>query len=157
MDQSNIPSWLTGFKPAGVTDANGKPIKVTRNRGKSPDPASRKLPTSQTIQTTVMSAANYTAFTLALEGAQPYGAHNLVHMWFDGTMSNVPTAPADPMVLDASSRTRPHLVDLAAVAHGSESSVTGADAILDPWPEQVSAVLSISGGSHPYTYDRSQL
>ena len=52
----------------------------------------------QTIQTTaVMQATDYRTFTLALEGAQPYGAHNLVHMWFNRRMSNVPIAPADPM------------------------------------------------------------
>src|SRR5216684_3917311 len=29
MDAKSIPSWMTSFKPAGVTDANGKPIPVT--------------------------------------------------------------------------------------------------------------------------------
>lgn len=66
MDQSNIPSWLAGFKPAGVSDANGKPIKVTRNPGQVAGSGFSELPSSQTIQTTVMNAANYTVFTLAL-------------------------------------------------------------------------------------------
>jgi hypothetical protein len=35
--------------------------------------------------------------------------------------------------------------------------VSGADAVLDPWPEHVNDVLSIAAGSHPYSHDRTQL
>ncbi len=72
MDQSHIPDWMTGFKPKGVTDANGKPIVVTRRPGTNPQAPT--LPTSHTIRTTVMNHTVYTPFTLALEGAQPFGA-----------------------------------------------------------------------------------
>jgi tyrosinase len=155
MDQNNIPAWMTTFKPTGVTDANGRPIRVVRNPGTNPQ--ARALPTTQTIQTTVTSQTTYTPFTLALEGAQPFGAHNLVHVWFNGTMSNVPTAPADPMFWM-------HHAELDRIwwiwqqTHaGQNPTVTGADAVLDPWPEQVTDVLSVAAGSHQYNYDKAQL
>jgi tyrosinase len=151
MDQTSIPRWMVNFKPTGVTDANGRAIRVTRNPGHAP------LPTSQTIQRTVMSVTDYWYFTLALEGFYPYGAHNLVHNWFNGTMTNVPRAPADPMFWM-------HHAEIDRLwwiwqrSHpGQEPNLRGADAVLDPWPEQVSDVLRIDKGSHPYSYDRAQL
>ncbi len=157
MDQSSIPDWMTNFKPKGVTDANGRPIVVTRRPGTSPDPRARTLPTSHTIRTTVINHTVYTPFTLALEGAQPFGAHNLVHDWFNGTMTNVPKSPADPMFWM-------HHAEIDRIwwlwqqSHPTQNPhVSGADAVLDPWPEHVSDVRSIEAGSHPYSYDRTQL
>src|SRR5216684_2950664 len=31
MDASDLPSWMISFKPTGVVDANGNPIRVTRS------------------------------------------------------------------------------------------------------------------------------
>lgn len=157
MDQKSIPAWLTSFKPKGVTDANGHPIPVRRNPGTSPNPAARTLPTSQTIQTTVMNRTTYTPFTLALEGAQPFGAHNLVHVWFNGTMSNVPTAPADPMFWMHHAEIDRLWWIWQQTHTGQNPTVSGADAALDPWPEHVTDVLNIATGNHPYRYDRTQL
>jgi tyrosinase len=156
-NQSAIPDWIAGFKPTGVIGANGKPVKLTRNPGKSSDPNARQLPTSQTIQATILSAPDYTTFTLALEGAQPYGGHNLVHMWVNGTMSNVPTAPADPLFWMLHAEVD-RLWSIWQQSHaGQNPGVTGADAILDPWPEQVGDVLTTGGANHPYAYDSMQL
>ena len=77
MDQTDIPAWMQNFKPSGVTDANGNSIPVTRDSGG--DPSAPNLPTTSQILTTVMNQNNYRSFTLALEGARPFGAHNLVH------------------------------------------------------------------------------
>lgn len=157
MDQSAIPGWMTNFTPTGVTDENGNPIPVRRRPGTAPRAVDRKLPTTQTIQTTVMQATVYRTFTLALEGAQPYGAHNLVHMWFNGTMSNVPIAPADPMFWMHHAEID-RIWSIWAQSHpGQVPNLSGADAVLDPWPENVSDVLNINTGSHPYTYDAMQL
>jgi len=157
MDQTSIPKWMVNFKPTGVTDANGRPIRVRRDPGHAPRPIDRKLPTSQTIQTTVMSATHYRTFTLALEGANPYGAHNLVHMWVNGTMSIVPISPADPLFWMHHAEID-RLWWIWQQSHpGQNPNLSGADAVLDPWPEQVSDVLRIDTGSHPYSYDRAQL
>jgi tyrosinase len=157
VDQTAIPAWMNTFTPPGVTDANGKPIPVQRKPGTSPDPRNRKLPTAQTIQTTVMQATDYLTFTHALEGAQPYGGHNLVHMWFNGTMSRVPVAPADPMFwMNHAEIDR--IWWIWQQSHPDEApSLTGADTVLDPWPETASDVGRIDAGAHPYTYDLARL
>jgi tyrosinase len=153
MDANSIPSWMTSFKPAGVTDANGNPIPVTRAPGT--DPQTPNLPTSQTIQTTVMNKQDYHSFTLALEGAKPYGAHNLVHMWLHGTMSNVPAAPADPMFWMHHAEIDRIWAIWAKANPGQIPSLSGASAILDPWPETVPEMLDTTGvPEYPYTYDR---
>lgn len=155
MDQSALPAWMTSFKPKGVVDENGNPIPITRAPGTNP--SAHALPTANTIQTTVMNQSNYRSFTLALEGANPRGAHNLVHMWFNGTMSNVPTAPADPMFW----MNHAEIDRIWAIwtnAHPGQAPIlSGADAVLDPWPEQVTDVLTTQVGTYSYSYDQMSL
>jgi tyrosinase len=156
MDATDIPAWMVSFTPDGVTDANGNAIPVTRAPGT--DPNTPDLPTMQTIQDTVMSNNDYQTFTLALEGAQPYGAHNLVHMWFNGTMSNVPTAPADPMFWMHHAEIDRIWTVWAKANPGQVPNLTGTAAILDPWPEKVSDVLDTTQvPEYPYTYNRTTL
>src|SRR5579859_6351808 len=152
MDANSIPAWMTSFKPAGVTDASGNPIRITRAPGTDPD--TPDLPTLQTIQSTVMNRNDYRSFTLALEGAKPYGAHNLVHMWMNGTMSDVPVAPADPMFWMHHAEID-RIWAIWAQAHpGQVPTLSGASAVLDPWPETVSEVLdTTSVPEYPYAYD----
>jgi tyrosinase len=155
MDQSSLPSWMTAFKPSGVVDQNAKPIRITRAPGTNPQ--ARTLPTTSTVQNTIMNQTDYRSFTLALEGARPFGAHNLVHVWFNGTMSNVPVAPADPMFWMHHAEID-RLWAIWAKAHpGQEPVLSGADAILDPWPEQVSVVLTTQVGTYSYSYDQMTL
>jgi tyrosinase len=155
MDQSSIPTWMQSFTPSGVVDANGNPIAVTRDLGN--DPQNPNLPTLSTIQNTVMNQSAYRPFTLALEGAQPFGAHNLVHMWFHGTMSDVPIAPADPMFWMHHAEID-RIWTIWSQAHPSEQpQLTGADAILDPWPEHFTDVLTTQVSGYSYSYDRTVL
>lgn len=156
IDASSIPSWMVAFKPKGVVDVKGGPIPITRDPGGNRQ--ARNLPTSQAIQSTVMSQQDFHPFTLALEGARPYGAHNLVHMWFNGTMSNVPVAPADPMFWMHHAEID-RLWAIWALAHpGQVPNLSGASAILDPWPETVPEVLDTRHfPEYPYTYDRMTL
>lgn len=153
MDQSSLPSWMVAFKPAGVVDQNGDPIPITRAPGTNP--SAPTLPTTNTIQTTVISQSDYRSFTLALEGAKPFGAHNLVHVWFNGTMSNVPTAPADPMFWMHHAEIDRIWAIWANTHPGEVPTLSGADAVLDPWPEQVSDVLTTAVGA--YSYDQITL
>jgi tyrosinase len=152
MDQSSLPSWMTAFKPSGVIDDNGNPIRITRAPGTNP--SARTLPTTSTIQTTVMNRSDYRSFTLALEGANPRGgAHNLVHVWFNGTMSNVSVAPADPMFWMHHAEIDRIWAVWAKAHPGQVPNLSGADAILDPWPEQVTDVMDTKVGAHSYSYD----
>jgi len=155
MDQTGLPTWMVDFTPSGVIDENGKPVPITRAPGADPDTPS--LPTSETIQSTVMDQSDFRSFTLALEGAKPYGAHNLVHMWVNGTMSNVPVAPADPLFWMHHAEIDRLWALWASTHPGQVPALSGADAVLDPWPEQVSDVLTTQVGAWSYSYDQMTL
>jgi tyrosinase len=142
-----IPSWLEGFKPSGVVDANGRPIVITRNPGASPD--SPTLPTAQSIDE-VMVNTRFINFTLALEGARPFGAHNQVHDWVGGTMGQVPRSPADALFW-----LHHAFIDLLwhrwQLQHPDQHpGLTGSNAILDPWPEVIADVESIRAMGYDY-------
>jgi tyrosinase len=145
VDQKNIPAWLKSFKPPGV------------KRDPGGDPQAPSLPTKQQIETTVMNQTSYRAFTLALEGAKPFGAHNLVHVWFHGTMSVVPTAPSDPMFWIHHAEIDRIWSIWAAKHLGEKPSLSGAKAILDPWPERFDEVLDTKDGEYDYAYDSMTL
>lgn len=155
MDAGGIPAWMKSFKPSGVVNSAGKPIRITRDPGG--DPSAPKLPTSQTIQATVMAKTDYRSFTLALEGAQPFGAHNLVHVWFHGTMSVVPTAPADPMFWMHHAEIDRLWAIWSAAHPGQQPTLAGHNATLDPWTESYTDVLGTSDAGYAYSYDRMTL
>jgi len=154
-DASAIPAWLTTFRPNGVTDSNGNPIQIRRAPGTHPQ--ARTLPSSQTIRSTVLNQEDYTAFTLALEGARPFGAHNLVHMWFNGTMSQIPTAPADPMFWMHHAEIDRIWAVWSSTHSGQTPNLQGPDAVLDPWPESYTDVLGTGVRDYHYKYDSMQM
>lgn len=141
MDQKNIPDWLQSFKPNGT------------KRDPGGDPQAPRLPTKATIESTVMNQNDYRSFTLALEGAKPFGAHNLVHVWFHGTMSVVPTAPRDPMFWMNHAEIDRIWAIWSRDNRGQLPTLSGAKAILDPWHESFKDVLDTGDGSYDYSYD----
>lgn len=152
MDANSIPSWMASFKPQGVVDKMGNPIPVDRNLGGNP--AFPALPTTQTIQTTVFSKQDYPSFTVALEGF-PDTADNLVHMWFNGTMSRINQAPADPMFWLLHAEIDRLWAIWTSTHSGQVPNLSGASSILDPWPETISEVLDTTTfPEYPYVYDR---
>jgi tyrosinase len=151
VDRAAIPAWLNSFTPSGVVDAQGGPILITRDPGGNPDVPS--LPTLDDVQSNIMNQTEYLPFTLALEGAQPFGAHNQVHVWFNGTMSVVPTAPADPMFWMHHAEIDRIWAIWAAANPGQQPTLDGANATLDPWPETFKDVLSMQDGDYSYSYD----
>lgn len=117
-----VPDWIANFLPT-VQTADGQIIQVNRQPGvQAPD-----LPTQDRIDF-VMSRTVYTDFTSRLEGQ-----HNTVHMWVGGTMSLIPTAPADPIFwLHHAQIDR--LWSVWQPTHaGQNPTLQGDDAILDPW------------------------
>lgn len=154
---TKLPAWLASFKPKGVVDNHGKAIPITRDAGG--DPQTPKLPSVQAIQSSVMNQTDYYPFTLALEGAKPFGAHNQVHVWFHGTMSQVPTAPADPMFwLHHAEIDRIWAIwEQSTNGLGKRPALAGAKAVLDPWPETFNDVLDTGDGEYDYSYDRMTL
>lgn len=94
-----IPAWLAGFTPTVTGISNQDitfPISVTRTPGLLvPD-----LPPKSDVDA-LMTRTEYRPFTQGLEAGVgsdiQSGMHNQVHVWVGGTMSMIPTAPADPM------------------------------------------------------------
>jgi tyrosinase len=85
--EETFPAWLASFLPTVPMPAPLTPITVTRSPGTSSDLATiaSNIPSVETI-------ADFATFTASLEGV-----HDGVHVWVGGTMSLIPTAPADPI------------------------------------------------------------
>lgn len=141
-DQS-IPAWLNDFRPS-VPMPNGSTINVTRN----PGAGTPSLPSEASIAA-IMTEPAYTPFTRRLEG-NPFGAHNMVHVWVGGTMGNIPTAPADPIFWMNHAEVD-RLWHVWQQSHaGQNPNLTGADAVLDPWPDTAASVLNIEAVGYRY-------
>jgi tyrosinase len=82
-----VPAWLAGVTPTVPMPAPTAPITVTRSSGSAADLAAlaSNIPAIQGI-------ADFATYTSSLEGV-----HGGVHVWVGGTMSMIPTAPADPI------------------------------------------------------------
>lgn len=141
-----IPDWLDDFMPGGVTTSDGAPINITRTPGTQP--AARDLPSQESIQA-IMDVDDWFNFSRRLEGV-PFGAHNQVHVWVGGTMNNILLSPADPVFWL-------HHAEIDRLWHvwqqdhpDQNPNLSGADAVLDPWPETVDQVLDIAGLRYTY-------
>jgi tyrosinase len=85
--EQSFPTWLTSVKPTVPMPSPMTPITVTRFPGTSAD-----LATIVGNVPNVMAQSTFSSFTGSLEGV-----HGMVHVWVGGTMSMIPTAPADPI------------------------------------------------------------
>ncbi len=138
--QRRVPPWLSDFMP--TVDVPGQGIKrVSRNVGAPPE-----LPTKLDIRS-VMSETTYTDFTTALEFQ-----HNGVHGWVGGTMSSIPTAPADPLFwMHHAQVDRVWSIWQARPSNaGKNPSLTGSNLIMDPWNETENQVRSITTLGYSY-------
>lgn len=149
--ERGVPSWLTSFTPtARAARTSGVDISVFRD----PGPASA-LPTTGDIAT-ILRASTYTEFTTLLEE----GPHNRVHVWvggFDprtgegGTMSRIETAPADPLFwLHHAQVDRIWSIWQQSHPGQGPSVPSGPSDRLDPWPETVAQMASITALRYTY-------
>jgi len=144
--ERNVPAWIVNLRPtvAFLTeDGRSFSQPVQRN----PPGRGETLPTIAEINS-ILANQTYRSFTSDLED----GPHNTVHRWVNGTMSSIPIAAADPLfwlhhaqidriwsIWQASPRGR-----------GQGPSLTGRAAILDPWPETVAQVASVTALGYTY-------
>ena len=116
----DVPAWLASFTPTVIAD--GRRIVVTRTPGQS-----GALPTQNGVNN-ALANATYTPFTSALEQV-----HNTVHVWVGGTMSSIPTAPADPLFWMHHTNID-RLWNVWQQTHANQNpQLTGQNAVLDPW------------------------
>ncbi|MBV8857811.1 MAG: tyrosinase family protein [Acidobacteria bacterium] len=153
-----FPAWLADFLPARHPQT-GDPLPAR----KLAPPSSK--PTAADILTIIegfeqqlpgQDVDGYTRFTWGLEGngRRPDGsrlpAHNQVHAWVGGIMNNTMFSPADPVfwLLHAEVDRLWHLWQLR---HPDlHPALTGADRIMDPWPESYDDVSSIGALGYDY-------
>ncbi len=82
-----IPPMLAGVTPTVTMPMPMAPITVTRSPG-----SASSLATLASNVPSILGNASFGTFTSSLEAV-----HGGVHVWVGGTMSLIPTAPADPI------------------------------------------------------------
>jgi|GEM_PF-1495569 len=148
-----FPDWLVDFLPEGLVDVNGSSYDVFRQVGRDetlPDPAATKE--GMAVHN------NYTDFTLFLEGWNPYGAHNQIHVHVGGSgpdsgpMSSM-YSPADPVFwLHHAECDR--LWRIWQEDHsGERPDLSGNSSIMDPWNYHYDDLLDINVAPLGYAYE----
>lgn len=142
--EQEVPTWIASYKP--TVKVSGPNIVVTRNPKPSNLPISDPdhLPTTPEINA-LYKKGTFLSFTRALEG----GPHNAVHRWCRGSMSDLSTAPADPIFWMHHAQVD-RIWSIWQINHKSGPNLSGSDAIMDPWNETVSDVHSISNLGYSY-------
>jgi tyrosinase len=136
--QRVVPPWLATFKP--TVKVPGPNITVTRN----PPRPGTTLPTSAQI-TAVLARTTFTPFVTDLDGP-----HGRVHNWCNGTMSSITNSPVDPLFWLHHAMIDRIWAIWQAAHPGRNPSLTGADRIMDPWPETEVLVRSIAALGYSY-------
>ncbi|MGW3075751.1 tyrosinase family protein [Kitasatospora sp. NPDC001132] len=118
-----------------------QPPNVTRG---VPGANGGSLPT-QTLIDSLLLRPRYTPFTSHLET----DAHNDVHNWCNGTISDIMAAPHDPIfwLLHANVD---RIWDRWQLDHAGKPSLSGNDAILDPWTSTATDVASTIALGYSY-------
>jgi tyrosinase len=135
-----IPPWLASFTPTVITPT--QTINVTR----FPQSAS-SLATIASNTPNALAQADFTNFTSLLQGI-----HNSVHVWVGGSMGSVPTAPADPIFwMHHCNIDRLWWQWQKKPGNASKHPVlSGAAAVMDPWPNTEVDTRSIVALSYTY-------
>lgn len=134
-----VPPWLVSFKP--TVKVVGPNITVTRSPAAPPS-----LPTVAQINALM----GIGSFTSLVQPGSLDMYHGNVHVWCHGTMSNVPTAPADPLFWLHHAMIDKIWADWQALHPGVGPTLAGADKIMDPWTTTAAQVASISTLGYSY-------
>ncbi|MEU9147422.1 tyrosinase family protein [Streptomyces sp. NPDC048349] len=135
-----IPYWDFANDPSRP-DWVWQPPGVVRN---TPGANGGSLPSQATVDG-ILLRSTYTDFTESLES----DAHNDVHTWCNGTISDVATSPQDPIfwLLHANVD---RIWDTWQLTHSGKPNLAGVDAYLDPTIHSVDDVNDISSLGYSY-------
>ena len=118
-----FPSWLAGVTPTVPMPPPLAPITVTRAPG-----SQSWLSTIASNVPGIEGIGDFPTFTSSLEGV-----HGGVHVWVGGTMSAIPTAPADPIFWMHHANIDRLWWEWHENHKDQNPNLTGLDAIMDPW------------------------
>jgi tyrosinase len=136
-----FPAWLVGVHPTVITPT--RTINVTRGPG---TPAQLASIVSGT--TSAMAKTTYDTFSAPINGI-----HGGVHIWVGGTMSDASVSPADPVFwLHHANLDRLWWTwyNNPAAGNHQNPSLSGADAVMDPWSYNESDVRDIAALGYSY-------
>jgi tyrosinase len=121
-EEQAFPSWLLGFTP--TVNLIGGPHTVTRNIG-----VFAVLPNAAAVAA-AMANGTFNPFASALEGV-----HNSGHVWVDGSMGGISTAPTDPVFWMHHAEIDRIWAEWQVPNPGQNPPLAGAAATMDPWTE----------------------
>ncbi len=136
-----VPTWIRNFKPTVNVPGQG-PVIVKRNAS---IPARKNL-------INIMSQTTFTPFTDLLES----GPHGEVHMELGvvngrrEAMARIAVSPADPIFWLHHAMIDKIWATWQTAHPGKNPTLTGPDAIMDPWPETATSLRSITTLAYAY-------
>jgi tyrosinase len=138
--EQGIPPWLQGFMPTVMTPA--QTITVSRAAGSPGDLGLIASNTPNVLQLTA-----FADFAPQLESI-----HNGVHVWVGGSMSMIATAPADPLfwMHHANIDRLWWQWQSSPQGQGKNPNLSGAAAVMDPWPVTEAATRDIVAMGYTY-------
>ena len=135
---NKVPAWLVAFKPTVIIPGQGT-LTVVRKA---------KIPRKVSVAA-IMALTNFTTFTNHLET----GPHNHIHVSVGGpggTMSQIPTAPADPIFWMHHAQVDRVWSQWQAANPGKNPQLSGSKAVLDPWSEKELQTRSVAALGYTY-------
>jgi len=138
-----IPYWNYAVDRARP-DWVWRPPNVTRGVPGA-GAVSGSLPSQSTVNNLINNVVGYTQFTRGIE----FDAHNQVHNWCNGTITRPATAPRDPIfwLLHANVD---RMWDLWQLRRTGVPSLSGTNAILDPWTQTATQANSTVALGYSY-------
>lgn len=158
-----FPDWLSGFLPSHHPDT-GSPVP-SRARSQPPpmpdatdiDLVSNQFDTQLPgVSFPSQHIADYVRFTYALEGwgersdGSPLPAHNHVHDWVGGIMSDTSYSPTDPVFWLHHAEVDRLWAMWQSSYPNAHPPLTGSNRILDPWTATYDTVRSVEAMGYTY-------
>lgn len=141
--EQSIPMWLASFKPTVPMPAPTAAITVTRAAN-----TSAGLATLASNIPAILDVGDFPTFTSSLEAV-----HGGVHVWVGGSMSQVPTAPADPIFWMHHANIDRLWWQWQQTHPGLNPNLTGTgpdSPVMDPWPTTQAQTRSITDLGYDY-------
>jgi tyrosinase len=141
--EQTFPAWLTSVTPTVPMPSPMSPITVTRSPGTTAD-----LATLASNIASVLANSGFASFTSSLEAV-----HGGVHVWVGGTMSMIPTAPADPIFWMHHANIDRLWWQWQQTHSGVNPSLTGSgptSPVMDPWSTTEPQTREITAMGYTY-------
>jgi tyrosinase len=139
--EQHVPDWLVGVLP--IVHTPTRTITVTRAPG-----TDAHLATIVSGTAAALAKTSYDTFSAPINGI-----HGGVHIWVGGTMSDAAVSPADPIFwLHHANLDRLWWTwyNNGAAGNHQNPSLSGADALMDPWSYQEADTRDIAALGYSY-------